>query len=169
MRLPARARTAAPYVAAGLAAVLAVGAHLWFETRVTAESTHREIVDATADGGTIAGQHLTLTRADLDQPGLESPAGTRTVSVYLDAESGDDAKDCATPRLFERGGSARSWDEMTLRATSGTAEDPTTCTQEGGRYRIHTVFIVPDDAAGPFVLEIGEAIGSDAIRFDLDL
>lgn len=90
-----------------------------------------------------------------------APQGTRVVRVTVEVEPDPTAPiACLTPQLRELGGLQRSWDERSYELGRGFDEDLTNCaSDETGRYSLGLEYVVPDDAAGPFTVDVDAAEG----------
>jgi hypothetical protein len=102
------------------------------------------------DGGTIG-----PARARFDDDPV-APAGTRIVTATVLVTPGDSAISCPTPRLREAGGAGRQWDEASFELDREVdAERNTFCSPEMPiRYSLTLDYLVPEDATGPFAIEI---------------
>lgn len=155
-----------------VAALLAAGVALWFSAVVSGIAEHRPPpTDATAHGGTVAGQELRLTAVALDEADLKHPRGTRTVSVELQATPKRGSKDqmCGAFSLVATDGTGRTWSDSTPQAAGYTAVASSCSSLESAPYPIRTVFIVPDNVRGPFRLEIRDLTADTmpGISFDV--
>jgi hypothetical protein len=85
-----------------------------------------------------------------------APQGTRVVSTIVLITPGDSPISCATPQLREAGGAGRQWDEASFELERDFDADRNTfCNSEVPiRYSLTLDYLVPDDAAGPFVIEL---------------
>jgi hypothetical protein len=92
-----------------------------------------------------------------DAPG--TPPGTRVVSATVLVAPGEEPISCVSPLLREAGGSGRQWSEASFdlereydpaRKTSCDSELPI-------RYSLTLEYLVPEDATGPFVIELSAA------------
>ncbi|MDQ0894306.1 hypothetical protein QFZ26_001861 [Agromyces ramosus] len=88
--------------------------------------------------------------------GFEAPAGSRTLEVTVPVDPGSEPVTCLAPTLHEVGGAERQWDERTY--DLGEAYDRGTwnsCAGSGTEpFAIVVPFVVPDDAVGPFALDV---------------
>ena len=89
-----------------------------------------------------------------DDPGV--PTGTRIVTASVLVTPGDSPISCPTPRLREAGGAGRQWDEASFELDREVdTERSTSCSSETPiRYSLTLDYLVPEDATGPFVIEI---------------
>lgn len=143
-----RQRTA--FIALGAAAVAVVGVHLWLDALPTVREDDVAVVAAGASAE-IAGQRLSLESTAWDE--FDAPEGMRTLSVLLSASGGDDVSICGATRLTEPA-TGRVWlDGRSLLDVPRDRGEPS-CTVESGSYDVLAVFVVPDDAAGPFELDV---------------
>ncbi|GAA5206374.1 hypothetical protein [Microbacterium kyungheense] len=90
----------------------------------------------------------------------DAPAHTRVVTVTLHIDPGDQSFSCTVPQLREADGHRRQWD---ARDDLGREWDPdihTFCDSEAeGPYDLTLDYLVPDDASGPFVVELESVAG----------
>lgn len=89
----------------------------------------------------------------------EAPAGTRVVRANVLITPGDDPLSCGSPHLREAGGQGRQWNEASLELSSEIGDDRrTSCASDLPiRYSLTLSYLVPDDASGPFVIELESA------------
>lgn len=134
------------------AAVAAVAVHVWLDV-LPAQEGDEETIVAAADGtAEIAGQTITVERSAWDA--VPAPAGSRTLSVGLYATGGAAATGCGPLRLVEAG-SGRVWlDARSELDVPFDAGERSCLAEESAPYTILPVFLLPEDAAGPFTLEI---------------
>jgi hypothetical protein len=94
-----------------------------------------------------------FTEAD----GFDLPAGTKIVAVKIPVDNHDldDVAECGAPMLTEQS-SGREWTEMSVAiGLEYDPDSPTTCTyQPEGPYEMLVPFIVPDDASGPYWVDV---------------
>lgn len=150
-------------IAVAIAAVAVVGASVWLDVLPNVRQPDR-VIDAgpTADSrAVISGQELALGLAEWGE--FDAPEGSRTLSVRLTASGGPDAASCGTSTLTEQS-SSRTWVSSRDGLDLPTGLDATSCVAEPASYRILLIFVLPDDADGPFVLDI-EGDDSDVARF----
>lgn len=90
----------------------------------------------------------------------DMPAHSRVVTVTLHIDPGDPPIACDKPQLRELGGSGRTWN---LREDLGRDWNPdlkTFCDREVEQpYELLIDYLVPDDASGPFVVELKSVEG----------
>lgn len=153
-------------IALAITAVAVVGAYVWLDVLPSIRQTDRVIEAESVDDPrvTISGQELELGFVEWGE--FDAPEGSRTLSVRLTASGGPDAASCGTATLTEPS-SSRTWasSRRGLDLPTGLAES--SCVAEPASYRILLVFLLPDDAEGPFVLDI-EGDDSDLARFTVD-
>lgn len=150
-------------VAAAAAAVAVVGVQIWFQVLPTLDAeTPAPIV---AEGPVELGGHrLELGSTRWDE--FDAPTGSRTLSIRLRAHSDPDAAGCAPFTLSEAGG-----DRVWLDAGSDLdidSDDERYCQEDSASYRILAVFLLPDDAEGPFRLDVPVGDDHESIRFRID-
>lgn len=85
-----------------------------------------------------------------------APAGTRVLSTSVLVNPGDDPIGCLTPQLQETGGAGRQWNEASAELERDFDADRNTfCDPELPiRYTLTLDYLVPDDATGPFAIEL---------------
>jgi hypothetical protein len=90
-----------------------------------------------------------------------APVGTRVVQVTVDIDpNASDPIACLTPQLHELGGSQREWNERSYDLGRGFDEDLTSCSSdESSPYSLFLEFVVPEDAEGPFTVDVDAAEG----------
>lgn len=151
-----------------MAATATVGVHIWFD--VLQAGGPEQPAYVLAEGTTeIGGHELTLIST---RPGeFEAPAGSKTLSVWLDARSDDDAAPCRSITLTEMSGS-RTWldaqSDVDTSSDADARDAEATCREGSPFYRILSVFLLPDDATGPFWLDVPVGIDETA-RFRIEL
>lgn len=136
-------------IALALAAATVVGVHLWFD--VLPNSEEPRIVAAQERSAGIAGQTLTLDSARWGE--FEAPAGSRTLSIRLQSDGGPDATACGLFTLAEAQGE-RVWANGRGALDVPYEAGESSCLEESGPYAILAVFLLPDDADGPFLFDI---------------
>ena len=145
------------------AAVAVVGVHVWFDV-LPAATDDTAVVEARDGSADIAGQSLALDSARWDE--FDAPAGSRTLSIRVESDGGSDAKTCGQFTLAEAQGD-RVWSNARSVLDVPYEAGESFCQEESGPYGILAVFLLPDDAEGPFVLEIpGDG---EVARFPVDL
>lgn len=143
-------RQRAAFIALGAAVVAVAGVHLWLDALPTVREGDVTIVAAGASSE-IAGQRLSLESTAWDE--FDAPAGMRTLSILLSASGDEEASICGSTRLTEPS-TDRVWlDGRSLLDVPRERGEPS-CTVESGPYDVLAVFVVPDDAAGPFELDV---------------
>lgn len=143
-----RQRVAVTALLVAAAAVVAV--HVWLDVLPTATGDPRtiEAVDGTAE---IAGQTLSVASARWDE--FEAPGGSRTLSIRIDSGGGSEATTCGLFTLAEAEGD-RVWSNARSALDVPFEAGESYCQEASGPYALLAVFVLPDDADGPFVLEI---------------
>ncbi len=88
-----------------------------------------------------------------------APAGTRVVTATVLVTPGDSPLSCTTPQLHEAGAAGRQWNEASLELERDfDADRHSFCDPEVPiRYSLTLDYLVPDDAAGPFVIAVESA------------
>lgn len=150
-------------VALALTALAVVAVHVWFDVlpATTDGASTIEAVDGSAE---VSGQVLTLDSARWDE--FEAPEGSRTLSIRIDADGGPDASTCGLFTLSEAQGD-RVWSNARPVLDVPFEAGESYCQEGSAPYAILAVFLLPDDAEGPFVLEIP---GDDEVaRFAVEL
>lgn len=149
-------------IALAIAAVAMLGATVWLDILPSIRPTDRVIeAESTVD---IAGQTLTLGPTEWDE--FESPEGSQTLSVRLASTGGSTADRCGQTTLTEID-SARTWLSSRDDLDVSSDEGESSCVAEPASYRILLTFLLPDDADGPFLLDI-EGSDNDLARFHID-
>lgn len=155
-------------LAALLIAVAAtVAVHVWFDVLPAGGPEQPGYI--VAEGTTeIAGHELTVVSARRDE--FEAPAGSTTLSLRLDARSDADAAPCGHIALTEIGGN-RTWldarSDVDVPSDTDDVDTDATCEEGSPFYRILSVFLLPDDAVGPFWLDL--PVGDEILRFRIEL
>lgn len=84
----------------------------------------------------------------------DAPADTRVIVATI-AMSDASSLDCFDPRLVETGGAQRTFTSTTRLRSDDEFRAPTNCLLGGGdAYELSLTYIVPRDAAGPFVITL---------------
>lgn len=150
-------------IALAIAAVAVVGAYVWLDVIPSIRQTDRVIEAESADDSriTISGQELSLGFVEWGE--FDAPEGSRTLSVRLSASGGPDAASCGVATLTEQS-SSRTWVSSRKGLDLPTGLDASSCAAEPASHRVLLIFVLPDDAEGPFVLDI-EGDDSDLARF----
>lgn len=133
-----------------IAAVAAFGVHVWLDVlpEIDDDAQAAVIADPSAE---IAGQTLSLTSATWDE--YETPEGTRSLSVLLHASGGPEAADCGFFTLAEPA-TDRLWKNARRDLDVPYDAGETSCIEESAPYEILAVFLLPDDATGPFEFDV---------------
>lgn len=142
-------------LALGIAAVAAIGVHLWLDALPMSNRLSKDIttVERTAE---VAGQTLTLGAQTWDE--FDAPSGSRTLSVHLEASGGTKAESCGVLTLTEQT-SGRLWEDARSDLDVPYDSGERSCLVESGPYDILAVFLLPDDAEAPFLLDVPDADG----------
>lgn len=152
----------AALIALVIAAVAVVAATVWLDVVPSIRPTDRVIeADSSVD---IAGQTLSLGPSEWGE--FAAPEGSRSLSVRLTSTGGFDASVCGQATLTETD-SSRTWVSSRSGLDVSYDEGESSCTIESEPYRILLVFLVPDDADGPFRLDI-EGSDADVARFVIE-
>lgn len=149
-------------IALVIAATAMVGAAVWLDVIPSIRPTDRVIEAETSVD--LAGQTLSLGPVEWGE--FDAPEGSRTLSVRLSASGGFDASVCGRATLTETG-SSRTWLSSRAALDVPYDEGESSCIPESASYRILLVFLVPDDADGPFHLDI-EGSDDDLARFVIE-
>lgn len=154
-------RQRAALLALAISLAVCAGVHVWLDVLPTVRDDAVTLV-APGQSGELAGQRLSLTSTVWGE--FDAPAGTRSLSVLLRASGGTDAALCGATRLTEPA-TGRDW--LDARSLLGVPRDrgESTCTAESRSYDVLAVFVVPDDAAGPFEFEVSG--DGETVRFVL--
>lgn len=135
-------------LALAVAIVAVVGAYLWLDVLPGIRPSDRVIeAESSAD---VAGQTLSLSGAEWRE--FEGPEGTRSLSVRMTSSGGPQAGSCTIS--ISEPSTSRTWLSSRDGLDVPYDEDERSCTIEGSAYRILAVFLLPDDAEGPFVLDV---------------
>lgn len=148
-------------IALAIAAGAAAGAYLWLDVLPSQRTS--EIVVAADDRADVAGQTLSLGSTRWDE--YPAPDGTRTLSVRLDASGGADSELCTLASLTDRP-SGRTWEPSREGLEVPYDDTERSCVASPDSYRILLVFLLPDDAEGPFDLDMG--VSAELARFVVD-
>ncbi|MEI3849141.1 MULTISPECIES: hypothetical protein [Microbacterium] len=147
-----------------LAVGAVVGVHVWLDVIPAAPRTSVRtiVVDGRAE---VHGHTLSVAASRWGE--FDAPRGSTTLTVVLHARSDEGAESCGTFRLSERDGSRLWLDAGSAVDVDIDDEDTETGCREGnGGYRILTVFLLPDDARGPFWLDV--PVEDEVARFRID-
>ncbi len=149
-------------IALAIAVVAMLGATVWLDIVPSVRSTDRVIeAESTVD---IAGQTLTLGPTEWGE--FDSPEDTRVLSIRLQSSGGSDASLCGQATLTEID-TDRTWLSSRKSLVVPSDEGENSCLPEPASYRILLTFLLPDDADGPFLLDI-EGSDNDLARFRID-
>jgi hypothetical protein len=144
-----------------VAAAAVVGVHVWLDVLPASGGPSMiEAADGTAD---VAGQTLELGTARWDE--FEAPEDSRTLSIRIDAGGGPDSTTCGQPTLAEVEGE-RVWSNARSALEVPYDAGESACLAGSGPYVILAVFLLPEDADGPFVLDI--AGDGEIVRFPVE-
>lgn len=147
-----------------LAAGAVIGIHVWLDVLPASTDEDAVTVHAHGDQAAIAGQTLSVDSVLWSE--FDAPPGSRTLSVRLDARAGEDPAVCGLFTLAEVRGD-RVWSNARTALDVPYEAGASYCQEESGPYVILAIFLLPDDATGPFWLDIP---GDDEIaRFRVDL
>lgn len=115
--------------------------------------------------GTFWGPARSASLDSSEDPSI--PAGTQVVGVKVPVDNRDrsEPSSCPSPVLVEQS-SGRQWSEMSFELGSYDVESPVSCDSERyDTYELFVPFIIPDDAEGPFWIEISPyGAGSEFVR-----
>jgi hypothetical protein len=132
----------------------------WNEwSAVLQNSASQPITVEPGDHAEYAGATVGPASADFTEL-PDAPEGARVVTVTLHIDPGDDPLACSELELREIGGLARQWN---AREDLGREWDPdrhSSCSSEiEAPYDLLLDYLVPADAAGPFVVELKSVAG----------
>ncbi|GAT73649.1 hypothetical protein [Microbacterium hydrocarbonoxydans] len=152
----------APLIALLVSAAAVVGVHLWFDARPVAENQEPapRVVDGAAE---LGGNELDVTSARWGE--FEAPDGSRTLSVRIDAHSTADAELCGTFVLSEADGE-RVWHDARRDLDVPFDAGESSCRSDSPSYGILSVFLLPEDADGPFWFDV--SAGDEEARFRVE-
>jgi len=128
----------------------------WNETAPGASNSPTR-ADALTPGSSTdyAGAVVGPVQADVVELPL-APQGTRVVTVAIEVDPGASPFSCASPVLREIGGSGRQWNARTDLGREWDPDRQTFCDAEStARFTLELDYLVPDDASGPFAVELG--------------
>lgn len=137
-------------IALAVAAIAVVGVHVWLDVLPAAPNA-TSAIDAGDDTAEVAGQTFTVDSARWDE--FEAPDGSRTLSIRIDSGGGAEATTCGLLTLAEAQGD-RVWSNARGVLDVPFDEGESFCQEASGPYTLLTVFLLPDDADGPFMLEL---------------
>jgi len=138
-----------------LAAIAAVGVHLWLDALPMANRTSKDITTVERSAS-IAGQTLTLGTVRWDE--FDAPSGSRTLSVRVEAAGATDAASCGVFTLTEQA-TGRLWENARADLDVPYDAGERSCLEDSGPYEILTVFLLPDDAEAPFLFDVPDTDG----------
>lgn len=152
-------------ISLGATATAAFLVHLWLDVLTLERPDTPDVVAAVDGGAEIAGHTLSLTNRAWDE--FEAPAGSRSLSVRLSASPSAAPTICGPLTLTEPR-SGRVWldarSDLDVPYDSGERE---CLDEESGPYSILAVFLLPEDATGPFALDVPDEDDRVA-RFTID-
>lgn len=143
-----RQRVALTALIVAAAAVVAV--HVWLDV-LPASTGDPSTVEAEDGSAEIAGQTLSVESARWGE--FEAPEGSRTLSIRIDSRGGPQATTCGLFTLAEAEGD-RVWSNARSVLDVPFDAGESYCQEASGPYALLAVFLLPDDADGPFVLEV---------------
>lgn len=156
-------RQRASLIALVAAGALTLGAHVWLDVLPALETSSP--VPTVQDGAVeVGGNELELDSVRRDE--FEAPDGTSSLSVRLYARSAADAETCGSFTLTEVEG-GRVWLTDRGALDAWTEDDETSCREGTDGYRILAVFLLPEDAGGPFWFDAD--VADEVVRFRIDL
>lgn len=139
-----------PLAALLVAVAAVVGVQVWLSV-IPASSRTAETIEVAQTDAEIAGQTLRVSQTRWDA--FEAPTGSRTLSVHLESDGGPDAATCG-PFVLTEPATDRSWQESTSILDVPYDAGERSCIESSAPYGILTVFLVPDDADGPFFFDV---------------
>lgn len=84
----------------------------------------------------------------------DAPAGARAVVIEVPVDPHGKILSCSTPMLRETNGEGRRWSDA-LADLDWNDDNPSSCpSDDAAPFTIEVPYLVPDDAAGPFDLEL---------------
>ncbi len=137
-------------------AVLVPGGALAVSAHETGELTgQRDAIVADADGRVaLDGAVIGPARAEFT-PHDAAPSGTRVVTVTIPVNRHGTPLRCLPPVLQEATGKGREWAEASAQlGTAFSSDRLTSCTSDLERFALTLDYVVPDDASGPFVVDV---------------
>ncbi|MFB7250080.1 hypothetical protein [Microbacterium sp. NPDC056234] len=139
-----------------LAVVAVVAVHVWFD--VLPSNTSASVTAVSADDAVdVAGQQLLLRSVREDE--FDAPEGAHALSVRLRSSGGLDATTCPAFLLTEAAG-GRVWESSRAELDVPHDAGESGCRAESAPYDILAVFVVPDDATGPFWFDVTDEDGT---------
>lgn len=155
------------------ATVLTIGWREWHEVYDNA-GRRTFAIEVPVDGTTeLAGATWGPVRSGAleDLSGLDAPAGTRVIAAaIMVSPDGHDPVACMRPVLVEQS-TGRQWNEMRIElGFDYNPDEPTACVSDATEpYEIFVPFVVPDDAEGPFWVDVAPlGVGSTFVRFAIE-
>ncbi|GAA5146766.1 hypothetical protein GCM10025768_05810 [Microbacterium pseudoresistens] len=149
--------------AIGLAAVavlapataLAVGGYEWydyFSGRPAAPVVAEDDGELSLGGATWGPVRSTVLD---DTTGMTLPADARVIIAAVPVAPDADAASCERPRLVEQA-TGRQWEEARFDlGIPSSSDEPSSCGGQGpGPFTLYVAYVVPDDATGPFWLDV---------------
>lgn len=144
-----------PLTALAVASVAAIGVHLWMEALPLLPRMARDTTTVEASAA-IAGQTLTIGPVEWEE--FDAPSGSRTLSIRLDASGGADATACGVFSLTEPS-TGRVWENARSALVVPYEAGESGCRDGSAAYEILAVFLLPDDAEGPFAFDVPDTEG----------
>lgn len=84
----------------------------------------------------------------------DAPAGTRAIVVEVPVDPHGETLSCSTPLLRETDGEGRRW-STAVTEVDWSYDEPSSCpSDETAPFTIQVPYLVPDEATGPFGLEL---------------
>ncbi|HWK78535.1 MULTISPECIES: hypothetical protein [unclassified Microbacterium] len=105
-----------------------------------------------------------------DLTGLDVPDGTRLLAAAIPVQASTEGIGCETPKLVEQS-TGRIWTPTRLEiGLLSDPDEPETClSAEAGDYELIVPFVVPDDAEGPFWVDVRPYdAGGSFLRFSFE-
>ncbi|WP_188434790.1 hypothetical protein [Microbacterium murale] len=105
-----------------------------------------------------------------DVSGLDVPDDTRLIAVAVPVDARAEGIGCETPKLVEQS-TGREWRPVRLEiGLLSSPDEPETCiSDELGEYEMIVPFVVPDDAEGPFWVDVRPYdAGGSFLRFSFE-
>lgn len=112
------------------------------------------------DSADYAGAVIGPARAEFASDDA-APEGTRVVTATVLVTPGDEPIACLSPVLRELDGAHRQWNEASFELDRDFSDDRrTSCDSEMAiRYSLSLDYLVPDDATGPFTIDLESGAG----------
>lgn len=105
-----------------------------------------------------------------DLSGLDVPDDTRLLAVAVPVDASAEGIACETPKLVEQS-TGREWRPVRLEiGLLSSSDEPERClSAESGEYEMIVPFVVPDDAEGPFWVDVFlYDSGGEFLRFSFE-